>query len=836
MKISAKLISFFNIFVLLFVLIVGFSTDIFAKQDSTNSEVTTTVSDSIYLYLSSDELALLITYSSYEELVKMAQSLNIKVEDQSSIENIRKLLYEYFGFKEQVPQNSGQTIFIKSSDIVNITDDGKIIELRGNNFIILGSYIFKADRIIYYVDEEVFYGYGNAYFKSDSMVATCDSLEYSIKKMNGTLKNITLTVSGYIIYSELGYIAANEIFTTDFARVTMCNEVDPHYYLNVRKVLYSESIIYFYNIEFVIGETSVAYFPLYISYEKGYQLPFLFGLDYGKREGFMIFNTISGKNYDFFIDIYQRLGIFSGFNFDLINNDSNLNLSISCGAAISPDLFYDGTYDIWSIIPTNSEFTLDNVNFRAGLEGTFTYKFFNLINSTFSFAYYTDPYFKYDYFERERFLRFKIDQFTSFYWPNIYPSVLSSFQESFNANFSLFRQSFNISSSLNFAYTNSDDIDVTYLYSPKYYYYYLSSLKLYSFSLSGNILSFSEKWISFSLSQSSASSYNSYYKTTSEVNKNVFYLLSTISPVLSINLYPFSYSFSSSNSFTYTNTDNITSTNQEMFFSSSISNTMSFNLKYFKLSLGIYQSYRNSIIEPLDFGWLSNYANLSLSFLPFSSLSLTVSTKYNFLDSTVQQLWELNEENLETIRSTISYSSTYFSINMNSVYNINTGVFNSYYLSSTVSLPKLTIFSFILNLYNRVSISLDNVNFFNSTFQNNFGLNIMLEDKFIFNMQINSQNLYIYRYNDFSEAFLDLMDSFNFFDIDARLKSYFDLQSISFTLQRQLHDMIIRFSIVGSFVLSSDQTKYNFVLSYSFSIVSIFLAGYEYDDTWESYF
>jgi len=68
------------------------------------------------------------------------------------------------------------------------------------------------------------------------------------------------------------------------------------------------------------------------------------------------------------------------------------------------------------------------------------------------------------------------------------------------------------------------------------------------------------------------------------------------------------------------------------------------------------------------------------------------------------------------------------------------------------------------------------------------------------------------------------------------LKSYFDLQSISFTLQRQLHDMIIRFSIVGSFVLSSDQTKYNFVLSYSFSIVSIFLAGYEYDDTWESYF
>lgn len=173
---------------------------------------------------------------------------------------------------------------------------------------------------------------------------------------------------------------------------------------------------------------------------------------------------------------------------------------------------------------------------------------------------------------------------------------------------------------------------------------------------------------------------------------------------------------------------------------------------------------------------------------------------------------------------------------MNSVYNINTGVFNSYYLSSTVSLPKLTIFSFILNLYNRVSISLDNVNFFNSTFQNNFGLNIMLEDKFIFNMQINSQNLYIYRYNDFSEAFLDLMDSFNFFDIDARLKSYFDLQSISFTLQRQLHDMIIRFSIVGSFVLSSDQTKYNFVLSYSFSIVSIFLAGYEYDDTWESYF
>jgi len=41
---------------------------------------------------------------------------------------------------------------------------------------------------------------------------------------------------------------------------------------------------------------------------------------------------------------------------------------------------------------------------------------------------------------------------------------------------------------------------------------------------------------------------------------------------------------------------------------------------------------------------------------------------------------------------------------------------------------------------------------------------------------------------------------------------------------------------VGSFVLSSDQTKYNFVLSYSFSIVSIFLAGYEYDNTWESYF
>lgn len=800
--------------------------------------------ESIYTYLSPEEAYFIITYSNIDELKKIATALGISFSDDITIDNLRKLLYEYYNFKEIKKESSEDSIFIKTTDIINISEEGKIIDLVGNNYIIYKGYIFKADRVVFYTDEETFYGYGNVSFKSSSLEATAESFEYSIPKKNGILYNATIYIDKYIISTKKANISNNSVLTTEKATVTQCNYDDPHYFLKVSRVLYSESIIYFYEIELYIGNENMLYLPIYISYEKGYGYPLLFSMDYGYREGFMFFNTLSKKNYEMYFDLYERLGLYIGFktSFKWVKNSYNL----LAGFAISPDLFYLQEDYSWTIIPPDSKFSLYNINLRTAFNGTLKLNPFSSLGITINYAYYSDPYFKYDYFLRERFLRFDITQFTSFDWENdynLFPSALMSFNEEVIVNIKILKYNLNISSALNFTATKNTEVDelslLNYLYSPKYYQYYLSSIKWYSANFGVNLFTFSNNFINFSLNNSNYSNYYSYYNTDFEVTKKTLMANTSLNPSFSFKYNFFSYSFSMNNNISYseTITEGTTQTiNETLIYYSTISNSINIQIPFVRLTFNIAQSYRNSLLEPVDFGWLSNKATASIIFNPFSFISFSSSLGYSFLNTSNQDLWEINPENFDILNLSGQIKDKYLLLSWNSRFYINIERFLYHQFNFSVNIPKMKFWFFWITLSNSMSLKIDETNPFLSSFENNFNLAFSIENQLQILFRVTSYNQFLYRYSSFDEAFIDLINSFNFFNYEARLNSYFDLRSLSLSITRYLHDMTLQFQITGSFVLSSDNTQYSFVLSYAIYIISNFLEGYKYSNQWENIF
>ncbi|HPC38661.1 MAG TPA: hypothetical protein PLF21_05050 [Exilispira sp.] len=833
------------LFLIILILINIINISIIAQDIEGNEENDQTQqTESIYTYLSPEEAFFLITYSNLDELKKIATALGISFSENITIDQLRKLLYEYYNFKEVKKENTEDALYIKTTDIINISEEDRIIDLVGNNVIIYKGYMFKADRIVFYIDEEVFYGYGNVSFKSSSLEAVADNFEYSISKKNGTLHNATIYVDKYIISTNKANISDNGILTTEKAGVTQCNYENPHYYLRVNKVLYAESIIYFYEVELVIGNDELLYLPLYISYEKGSGYPLLFGMDYGYREGFMIFNTLPGKSYEIYFDLYERLGLYIGFKASFKWGKDSLNLL--SGIAISPDLFYINDDNSWTVVPPNDTFSLYNINFRTGLYGNLRLNPFNFLSITFNFAYYSDPYFKYDYFIRERFLRIDIAQFTSFDWQddyNLFPTSMSSYNEELIFNIKILKYNLNVSSALNFTATKSTLLDNSiisyYLYSPKYYQYYLSSVKWYSGTLGGNIINFSDNKISFNLYNSIFSNYYTYYNPDSEITKKSLMANASLNPSFNFKLDIFSYSMTMNNNISYSVAinENTTQTITETFvYYCTISNSLNLQIPFVRLTVNFSQSYRNSLFEPIDFGWLSNKATASIIFNPFDFISLSANLGYNFLDTTNNDLWVFSVENFDIVNLSGQLKFKYFVLNLNSKYYISVQKFLNNQFNFSINLPKTKIWFFWLTLSNGTSLKIDETNPFLSSFENNFNVAFSIENQLQILFRLTSYNQFIYRYNNIEEAFLDLLNSFNFFDYNAYLNSFFDLRSLSLSITRYLHDMTIQFQISGSFVLSSDKTQYNFVLSYSLYIISNFLTGYKYLNQWENIF
>ncbi len=796
--------------------------------------------ESIYKYLTAEEAFFLINYSSLEELKKIADALGLTYSPDATLEDLKKLLYEFYGFTEMKKGKSEEVIYIKTTDFLRYSDENKIIELIGNNLIVYKDYLFKADRFIFYIDDEIIYGYGNISFQNKSLNLIADSFEYSLTKKNGVFKNATIYSNNYIISTPLAYISNNDTLITEKATVTQCNYQKPHYYIIVDKVLFSESLIFFYNLQFVIGSEKLFYFPLYISYEEGYNYPLLFGMDYGYREGFMLFNTLKRKNYSIYFDIYEKLGLYLGF--ETKGENKNINYTFLGGFALSPDLFYYSTSSLWSIIPPDVKFTINNLNLRAGLNGMIKFNFQNGFYISLKYAFFTDPYFNYDYFLRERFLRFDITQFTEFDWTDdydLFPSTNLTFNEEIQSGFKIMNFNVNISSSLSFTAEKNESLDQAYLqyylYSPKYYQYYLSSIKWYSLNLSGNLFSISEDWINFNISNSYYSNYLTYYNSDKVVQKESLSASTSITPTLSIRFKFFSYSLSMSNNISYVNTttDSIT---ESLIYYSTLSNSFVFQVPIFRITLNLSQSYRNSFLEPIDFGWLSNSAGISINISPFSFLNFSANLNYNFLDSTNYNLWEFSAEKFESINLNGNFNYQFISANWNSKINLLTQDFLYHQFNLSLTIPKMKILFFWLNISNNLSIKLDNQNPFNSFFENNFYLVFSIEKEIQIIFNVSSYNQFLYRYSSLEEVMLDLLDSFNFFDYEARLNSNFDLRSLSISLTRYLHDITIQFKIGGSFVLSSDKTQYNFVLSYSVYIISTFLTGYQFSEVWESIF
>jgi len=831
----------FFYFILFFIIMNLFSLSIYSQE---SSEDENQENESIYTYLSPEEAYFIITYSNIDELKKIATALGISFSENITIDSLRKLLYEYYNFKEIKKENSENALFIKTTDIINISEDDRIIDLIGNNIIIYKGYMFKADRIIFYIDEEAFYGYGNVSFKSSSLEATAESFGYSISKKNGIFYNATIYIDKYIISTNKANISDNNILTTEKASVTQCNYKEAHYLFKVNRVLYSESIIYFYEVELFIGPEKMFYLPIYISYEKGYGYPLLFGMDYGYREGFMVFNTMVRKNYEMYFDLYERLGLYIGFKTSFKWAKNSLNLL--AGFAISPDLFYLQEDYSWTIIPPDSKFSLYNFNLRAAFYGTLKLNPFSSLGITFNYSYYSDPYFKYDYFLRERFLRFDITQFTSFDWEddfNLFPSALMSFNEEVIANIKILKYNFNISSALNFTATKNTLIDIAslsnYIYSPKYYQYYLSSIKWYSASFGGNILNYTDNSINFSLNNTNYSNYYSYYNTNFEVTKNTLMANTSLNPSFSIKYNFFSYSFSMNNNISYSETISGGTTqtiNETLIYYSTISNSINIQIPFVRFTFNIAQSYRNSLLEPVDFGWLSNKATASLIFNPFSFISFSSSLGYSFLNTSNQDLWEINPENFDFLNLSSQIKDKYLSLSWNSKFDINVERFLYHQFNFSVNIPKMKFWFFWITLSNSMSLKIDETNPFLSSFENNFNLAFSMENQLQILFRVTSYNQFLYRYSSFDEAFIDLINSFNFFNYEARLASYFDLRSLSLSITRYLHDMTIQFQIIGSFVLSSDKTQYNFVLSYAIYIISNFLDGYKYSNQWENIF
>lgn len=799
---------------------------------------------SIFDYFSEDQLLLYILYADYDQLQDMAKYYNLDTDKKK--EELQKELLIHFNLEvKKISAGKKELLIIKSADIILMDNikkiDANVIELFGNIYLIIGKKIFKADHIIFNSKDNQVFAEGNVVFIDDKNTYYADKISFNLNLQKGVFTGVRGQLDNYYIKTNKLYALSKDSFYAQITSISTCDLINPHYHIESDTIYYSNDYILSFDNSVYVGNSRIFWFPIYFSLERGAGYSGNFGMEYEKREGFKFYNTWHFKKNIFSLDYYENLGFYSIYNF---NNSKNIKANFTIG--LGNYLFYDSASDLWTTISPydgKKDWTL-----RYGGNLSFSYpKLFNFLGLTLNLEYYSDTYLYSDVIKNKRLEKFEIQKFLKTYYPDIFPTTKDSLNQSLNLHFNLLNIPINVSSSLKlYSYIN----DQNYIYTPGYKNYYLFSIYPYNISSGKNLINFNNSLISLSNRFQISSLYYLQYKYN-DSGENIFENSSldsqnfrfTFSYPITLNIGNKIFRFNSVfnpglNYISNYDVENNKLDQSASGYNFSLNNSFNINSGFFNLRLSLINRYVDYFYKNLDFNWVSSFLNLNANGALLSNIfKYSISTGVNLLNSQDKLVFDFKKENLNNLNFNFSFNpvnilslrySTSFKL---SVYTSIDKFFNLK-LFDSLSLSLNPDYFYIYKIKTKINDTIyyynDKTSNFNKYLTNTFSLSFMLTDQFSLSLRVSSENRSLWVYNTFQEGFIDLFKSFNFFNEQDRISSYFNLKSLSLSFKRDLHKFTLFVGITGGFIIIDN--TYNFKITYSFGISSLDFKDLEYEE------
>jgi len=787
-----------------------------------------------------------------------SECLKRGISDEGNELQLKRRLLEDEKDKKIVPFDTkkksieNEDILLNHSDFIEYEEGEngeELIRLRGNVNIIYGDKQIFADEVKINSKGGIITGNGNVIFIDGSKKYFARRFFYSTDNDEGLFFNAKSSIEKFIYSGKtIRKLKEYDKFVASDVSISTCNLKNPHYHVRANELYYYDDskLLLIKDAAFYYGSDNLFNLPYY--YKNLEEPAIKSSLYFRERSGLVVQNTyyhLKTDTKELLLkgDFYERLGEYIGADYKskYTQGETKINLS----SALSKNIYYyDNITENWSPLgPQGSDVYRIERELRYDIE-TYQKLTFgsSLKNTTELYLYWAkDPYYEYDFQRRlERFDLFKLIEQAEY----DYPRKSRGFTWYLNSSSRFNNYSIAVSNTLRFEPQRNIDEDVIYL--PDYYEYrvYSATIPCITFSHSESILNNFGIGVISGLDYNSYANYSHIYyfdeneKLSSELHKtNAF---SSVSKAYTITDY-IQYTPAIELGASYQQHVNAISTSLlddkkgTMFYSDTTNNFL-FGGYIFNVLLSHRLKYK--ILGPEDNYdyWRFKIHNLNIKqVLKYNNFTQRLETGYD-----LKPFYNWEKQRYENF----AFDESHFSPLINSI---------SYLLISGLELNDRIVYSiqdsrlktndFILN-YQSNNIYLSNFirnfsinwniswkhNFidpFLDTLSSKFGASLDLSKYLTFYFSVYSKNDSLWKY--FKESaekeyiekinpFIDLLKSFNFFNIEDRKDSNFKMKSIAFGFIHDLHDWELKFDYTGKRVLSYDVSRYVWDNTFSISI------------------
>ncbi|OHD55244.1 MAG: hypothetical protein A2Y33_16285 [Spirochaetes bacterium GWF1_51_8] len=378
-------------------------------------------------------------------------------------------------------------VFIQNFDELELRE----IHFIGNVVIRFQGNTLKARKVVVTVKGDhvlEIAAFGNVEFKYGSDIYLADSMVFDPDKQKGVLKQVRSFLkgsggSGMPLSSSTGWyytaekatiLSRTKIFLEN-VYFTTSDEKYPHYSFFAQQLwFYQSEVVFATGIMYTVGQADFFYFPFFFRWEQTSEFKTAFGWE--KRIGWYLMNSFQLStdfgNFEFYLDIYERLGEYLQVNFRNTKPLGNLK-SISLFLEIADDI---------RIFKINDRYTwLTDVDINGSFEAIRQFSWHYKLNFNYSIPEFSlngywealnDPFFTAKYGQRKKVFDIKeiiqYDQNTFFSQSDSTP-----YNSSVSRGFSISAGKLSLSG--NWSFLRIEDVNITNKYLNERYSYVLDS-------------------------------------------------------------------------------------------------------------------------------------------------------------------------------------------------------------------------------------------------------------------------------------------------------------------------------------------------------------------------
>jgi len=434
-------------------------------------------------------------------------------------------------FDERVGVSAREDIILHHADSIEYKegeDDEELIFLSGDVDITYREKQISADEVRINVDVGIITGNGNIVFVDEyGKRYTAQEFFYDTETDEGIFFEGKTSLKKFIYSGKtIEKIDESEKFVSEEVALSTCNIKNPHYRIEAEKLYYyDDNYVLIKNASFYFGQDPLIALPYY--YRNLEEPDIKTSIFFRERAGLALQNTyypVKSEEHELVLkgDLYERLGVYTGADFSSSYPLGETKLKGSVALA-SDVYYYDDVTENWSPYgpPGATDLSVNRyLRYRTGGYQKFEYGEVWDNSTELNLYWASDPYYEYDFERRtEQFDIFKLIQQAE----SDYPRKDSGFSWYANHYSSIDNFSLSVLNRMNFMPQRNTEVDNVYY--PSYYQYRIYSITAPNVTLfhSDTVLEGIQPEIFASVDYASYANYNhtAYYDASGTLSSEV---------------------------------------------------------------------------------------------------------------------------------------------------------------------------------------------------------------------------------------------------------------------------------------------------------------------------